>query len=172
MDWPTLIPAVFSLVGVAIGAMGSIAVGYFARRTSLDQTRVQQTAALRAERKEIILDYMRHMQAFHDFTASIWQGERFPADTEAGNEIRGEASKLGSEMWFQQKKLLIVASHPLREASLALTTALNDALYKNRPAETDFFDFIDPFQDRFFEAARKDLGIAVDRIAVRGNLPR
>jgi hypothetical protein len=164
MNWTTLAPAVFSLAGVAIGTVGSLTVGYFTTRTAREQTRVQQAAAFRAERKDTILEYLRAMQAFHDFVLRVW--EHAP-DLPEGHKSSREAAQLESELWFYQKKLLLVASEPLRKASLSFTEKLDEALYQARPAGVEFWDFIDPAQDRFIDAARSDLGISVNGLPLR-----
>lgn len=165
MEWSSLAPAAFSLIGVAIGTTGSIAVGYFTTRTTREQTRIQQIASLRTEQKEIILEYLRQMQTFHDFAVDIWHPtDEVPARNP--DEIRREARQRSTELWFSQKKLLLVASPKLREASIGLTEKLEDAIYKDRPPNIEFWPYIDAAQDCFLEAARVELGISMPGIAL------
>jgi hypothetical protein len=124
---------------------------------------MQQVTELRAERKEIILEYLRQMQAFHDFAVALWHPVS-DAPARSSDEVKREASKRSTELWFCQKKLLLVASPALREASVALTERLEDAVYKDRPDGIDFWPYIDPAQNRFLDAARMDLGISVPDI--------
>jgi hypothetical protein len=53
MDWATLGPAVFSLVGVALGTIGSLLGVFYAQRTAREQARLQHLTARRTERKEV-----------------------------------------------------------------------------------------------------------------------
>src|SRR5262245_40409146 len=156
MQWTTIAPAIFSLIGVVIGTAGSFAIGYATMRTTREQTRLQQLAELRAERKEIILEYLREMQNAHDLVMRLWH---HPETCPPGSELDEEKAARDSELWFHQKKLLLVASNELRTASLRLTETISDALYDTRPEGVNFWDFIDPAQDKYLAAAQKDLGI-------------
>jgi hypothetical protein len=162
MDSTVLIPAIFSLVGVALGAAGSVAAAYFATRTSNEQARAQQQAELRAERKAMLLDYLRAAQKAHDYAARIWENSPdLPDETVRRQEI----AQLDSEMWFQQKKLLLVATAPLRSASVAWSERITLALEIPRPTEEGFWNFIEPIQSDFLSAARIDLGITDDELS-------
>jgi hypothetical protein len=162
MNWTLIIPAIFSLAGVAIGAAGSVIVAFFATRVTSEQARAQRQNELREERKTMILDYLRAAQETHDYAARLWEVASDLPDEPAR---RHEASRLDSEMWFQQKKLLIVATGPLRSASVAWSELLSTALEHSLPTETSFWDFIEPTQSEFLDAARADLGI-IDEPAV------
>jgi hypothetical protein len=155
MNWALLLPAIFSLVGVAIGASGSLASSYFATRMSSEQARTQRQGELREERKGMLIDYLHAAQAAHDYASKIWDGA---PDLPEEPARRQEAARLDSEMWFQQKKLLIVATAPLRSASVAWSELLSTALEVSRPAGS-FWDYIEPTQSEFLKAARVDLGI-------------
>ena len=159
MDWTVLVPAIFSLAGVVIGAVGSLAAAFFATRVSSEQVRAQKRREIREERKAMLLDYLRAAQEAHDYAARLWRGE---PDLPDEPTRRQDVVRLDLEMWFQQKKLLIVAAAPLRSASVAWTELLSRALQNPRPAESTFWDFIEPTQSEFLRAARVDLGIAED----------
>ena len=45
---------------------------YLTTRTTKEQAEAQQAAALRLERKEIILDYLKETQDMQAFIRSIW----------------------------------------------------------------------------------------------------
>jgi hypothetical protein len=122
MDWADSVPAIFSLAGVAVGAAGSLAAAFFATRTSSEQARAQRRSELREERKAMLLDYLRAAQEAHDYAARLWEDGPDLPDEPAR---RLEAVSLDSEMWFQQKKLLIVATTPLRSASVAWSELLS-----------------------------------------------
>lgn len=107
----------------------------------------------------MLLDYLRAAQEAHDYAARLWEG-----GPDLPDELtqRHDAARLDSEMWFQQKKLLIVATASLRSASVAWSELLSWALENPPPAETSFWDFIEPKQSQFLRAARVDLGITDD----------
>src|SRR6266516_1881311 len=159
MDWTQVTTAIFSLVGVGIGAAGSLIAAFFATRTSSQQARAQRQAELRLERKEMLLDYLRAAQAAHDYAARIWESAPDLPDESVRPQ---EVARLDREMWFQQKQLLIVATAPLRSASVAWSERLTSALENPRPTESEFWDFIEPIQSGFMSAARVDLGITDD----------
>jgi hypothetical protein len=46
VDATILLPAVFSLVGVALGTAGSIIVGYFSTRAAREQAKIQRETTL------------------------------------------------------------------------------------------------------------------------------
>jgi hypothetical protein len=164
MNWTVLVPAVFSLVGVAVGAGGSLAAAFFATRASGEQARAQQRSALREERKGMLLDYLRAAQEAHDYAARLWEEK---PDLPDKRTRQREAARLDSEMWFQQKKLLIVATFPLRSASVTWTELLSWALDHPKGNNSSFWDIIEPTQSNFLKAARLDLGIADDEPETR-----
>lgn len=53
-----LAPAIFSLIGVALGMAGSLFGVYYAQRTARQQVRLQHATAMRNERKEVFLEYL------------------------------------------------------------------------------------------------------------------
>jgi hypothetical protein len=141
--------------------VGSLAAAWFATRTTTEQARAQRAAEARAERKTMIVDYLRAAQELHDYAALIWEDDpNLPPHPERLRDI----ARLDSELWLQQKKLLLVARPPLRAASTAWTKRLDDSLVGGRPASSavTFWDFIEPTQMRFLDAARAELEIADD----------
>ena len=104
----------------------------------------------------MLLDYLRAAQEAHDYAARLWEGA---PDLPDEPTRRHEAARLDSEMWLQQKKLLIVATAPLRSASVAWSELLSSALEHSSSTETSFWNFIEPTQSEFLDAARVDLGI-------------
>src|SRR6266516_4714175 len=94
MDWTQVTTAIFSLVGVGIGAAGSLIAAFFATRTSSQQARAQRQAELRLERKEMLLDYLRAAQAAHDYAARIWESA---PDLPDESVRRQEVARLDSE---------------------------------------------------------------------------
>lgn len=98
---------------------------YLTTRTTKEQAEAQQAAALRLERKEIILDYLKETQDMQAFIRSIWYRRESLAEDK---ELSREASIRSHQMWFCQRKVHVVASKPLREACLAFTEKLDSCL--------------------------------------------
>ncbi|MEU0007997.1 hypothetical protein ABZ079_27930 [Streptomyces sp. NPDC006314] len=57
-SWGTLGPALLSLTGVALGAGGSLFGQYLVSRASARQLEIQESAAHRAELKNVILKFL------------------------------------------------------------------------------------------------------------------
>jgi hypothetical protein len=163
VNWSSWAPAVFSLLGVAVGTAGSLLGVYLSTRTAKEQAEAQQVAALRLERKEIILEYLKEMQDMQAFIRSLWH-HRETLTTD--KELAREASIRSHQMWFYQRKVHLVASKQLREACLAFTEKLDACLgftddpEGQIPDGTNFWLFIDAEQDRFLDTARDELGFS------------
>ena len=120
-------------------------------------------AALRLERKEIILEYLKEVEDMQAFIRSIWHRRDSLA---TDRKLSREASIRSHQMWIYQEKVHIVASKHLREACLAFTEKLDACLgFTDEPGEqipdgTNFWLFIDEKQDRFLDAARDELGFS------------
>src|SRR4051794_31584669 len=102
MNAALLLPAAFSLVGVAIGAVGTLFAAYLATSTSREKARWDQLSALRQERKLFLLEYLRAAQNSHDFAAQMWNEQR------AVRELPENARRfieIDSELWLHSKKL-------------------------------------------------------------------
>jgi hypothetical protein len=162
VDAASVLPAVFSLAGVAVGAAGSIFAAYLATRTTKEKARLERIVALREERKVFLLDYLRAAHKLHDFAAHMWNAE--PSVRKLPGNLK-QAAELDSELWLQQKKLLLVSRRPLRDASAAWSERLTEATDHPRPEECGFWDFIEPIQSQFIDAARDEIGV-VDALAV------
>ena len=70
MNWSSLAPAIFSLLGVAVGTAGSLLGVYFSTRTAKEQAKAQQAAELRLERKEIILEHLKEAEVSRDLSTA------------------------------------------------------------------------------------------------------
>src|SRR5437763_1520381 len=103
MDWSTLAPAIFSLLGVALGTAGSVLATYYAQRSSREQQRRQVKIARRDERKEIILEYLLEVERCWRFLDGLWgrrplvtvDGKPLPEDL-----IQQEAAHRSHEIWY------------------------------------------------------------------------
>jgi hypothetical protein len=160
MNWSSWAPA---LLGVVVGIAGSLLGVYLPTRIAKEQAEAQQAAALRLERKEIILEYLKETQDMQAFIRSIWyRRESLVKD----KEVSREASIRSHQMWFYQRKVHLVASEQLRAACLAFTEKLDACLgFTDAPEEqisegTNFWLFIDLEQDTFLDSARNELGFS------------
>lgn len=168
MNWSNLAPAIFSLLGVAVGTAGSLLGVYFSTRTAKEQAKAQREAELRLERKEIILEYLKEAEDMQKFIRSIWDDRGSLATDE---ELSREASARSHQLWIYQKKIHIVASRRLREACLAFTEKLDACLgFTEEPGDpipdgTNLWLFINDESDKFLDTARDELGFS----ALSGN---
>jgi hypothetical protein len=160
VNWSSLAAA---FLGAVVGGAASLMGVYLTTRTTKEQAEAQQLAALRLERKEIILDYLKETQDMQAFIRSIWYHRESLAKDK---ELSREASIRSHQMWFCQRKVHVVASKQLREACLAFTEKLDACLgFTDDPGEqipegTNFWLFIDAEQDRFLDTARDELGFS------------
>jgi hypothetical protein len=58
MNWATVSSTIFPLVGVVVGASGSIAAQYLATRVTRQQATAKRAADLRWERKEALREFL------------------------------------------------------------------------------------------------------------------
>jgi hypothetical protein len=160
MDWTALAPAVFSLLGVALGTTGSLLGVYYAQRTAREQLRLQHDAALRTERKEVILGYLHAVENSWSFLDGLWGRQPLTSATGeplAGEAVDREAAVRNHEVWYHQMKLDLVGSEPMRRTSVALTQALYQATFhRDRVTET-LWGYLGPIQEDFMAAARDEL---------------
>jgi len=157
VDATILLPAVFSLIGVALGTAGSIIVGYFSTRAAREQAKIQRETTLRAERKEVILEHLRVIQECqHYLVLCIPDYARAPE----GWDRQREWNRLDNQLWLSYKKFMLVAGRSLRARGVEFTDAVDNALKGRVPDGVTFWDYLDPFEERFLEAARTELGVA------------
>ena len=160
MDWSTLTPAIFSLIGVALGTVGSVLATYYAHRSSQEQQRFQAKTALREERKEIILEYLLAVEHCWRFLDGLWgrrplvavDGKPLPK-----NLVQQEAAHRSHEIWYQQQKLTLVTDPPIPELGLKLTQKIHQAIYDADSITVSLWQHLNPAQDEFLAAANADL---------------
>lgn len=151
MTLDALAPALFSLAGVLVGAIGSLAGVLLSTRTSRDQLKATQRAALRAEKREAVLAYLRTMQECQQFVSHVVGG------TVTGSEREDQSSTFEKEIWLAQKALALSASAQLRRASFALTERMDHVMFNDLPDGQALWPYLTPLQDVVIEAARNDL---------------
>jgi hypothetical protein len=108
MDWNSLGPAVFSLLGVALGTIGSLLGVYYAQRSAREQARLQHSAAMRIERRDIYLEYLSAIENSWSFLDGLWG--RQPLTSADGVPLKDdavdrEAAIRNHEVWYYQQKL-------------------------------------------------------------------
>lgn len=164
MDWNSLGPAVFSLLGVALGTVGSLLGVYYAQRTAREQARLQHSAAMRIERRDIYLEYLRAVENSWSFLDGLWG--RQPLTSADGvplkaDEVNREAAIRNHEVWYYQQKLALVASDEARNAALDLTSKMYEATFHRERVTESLWRYLDPTQQAFLAAAREDLGLSL-----------
>jgi hypothetical protein len=168
MNWNSLGPAVFSLLGVALGTIGSLMGVYYAQRTAREQARLEHSAAMRIERRDIYLEYLSTVEKSWSFLDGLWG--RQPITSADGvplkddDAVEREAAIRNHEVWYYQQKLALVASDKARNAALELSTKLYEATFhRERVAQEaqSLWRYLDPTQEAFLASARKDLGLSL-----------
>jgi hypothetical protein len=162
MDWTTLGPAVFSLLGVALGTTGSLLGVYYAQRTAREQARLQHTAAMRTERRDIYLEYLTAVENSWSFLDGLWG--RQPLTSVDGrplaeDQVDREAAIRNHEVWYHQQKLALVAPDHVKHAALKLTQGLYNATFHRERVTEGLWRYLDPIQEAFLQAARDDLDV-------------
>jgi hypothetical protein len=149
MDWVTVSSTIFPLVGVVIGASGSIVAQYLATRVTKQQDGAKRVADLRRERKEAVRDFLDTTQAV----------ERAAEHRFIHGDHGESPGPLTHRMWYSQKCIEIVGTPQLRQATLDYAWRLSEAIYKEVPDDMNVWDFITDRRDPFLEAARRELDI-------------
>ena len=164
MDWSTLGPAVFTLLGVVLGTIGSLLGVYYAQRTAREQARLQHSAAMRVERRDIYLEYLRAVENSWSFLDGLWGRQPLTASdgsSLAEDAVDTEAAIRNHEVWYYQQKLALVASNEARNAALDLTKKIYEATFHREQITESLWRYLDPTQEAFLAAAREDLGLTL-----------
>jgi hypothetical protein len=163
MDWSALTPAIFSLLGVALGTVGSLVAVFYAQKSARQQIEMRRESALRSERKEVILEYLRATQDSWSFLDGM-EGKH-PLTSRSGKPLEGaaigrEAAQRSHDLWHQQTKLSLVATEEATgQRALMLTEAFMTALFQRKLIGGDLLKYLEPLQEDFLEAARSELGL-------------
>ena len=165
MNWNSLGPAVFSLLGVALGTIGSLLGVYYAQRTAREQARLEHSAAMRIERRDIYLEYLSTVEKSWSFLDGLWG--RQPLTSADGvplkddDAVEREAAIRNHEVWYYQQKLALVGSKEARNAALELSSKLYDATFHRERVTEGLWRYLNPTQEAFLASAREDLGLSL-----------
>jgi hypothetical protein len=149
MSWSSVGTAVLPLVGVALGTGGSFIGQYLGTRTTRDKARADRYAALRAERKEAIREFLEAAQQVERLAAARQQTGDQPQDSEA----------VSDRLWFLQKCVDLLGTAQLRDAAYRYTERLSRALWDGCPADTSVWEYIGERRHPFLQAAREELDV-------------
>jgi hypothetical protein len=149
MSWSTVETALLPLVGVMLGTGGILVGQYLTTRSTREKDIADRRAALRAERKDAIIEFLLSTRRAERTAALFKESGRRPADSEA----------ISDEMWHMQKCLTLVAAQQLRDASQLYADRLNQALWHGIPEDASVWEYIDKQRHQFMQAARAELGI-------------
>ncbi|MEU1600960.1 hypothetical protein ABZ468_51745 [Streptomyces sp. NPDC005708] len=147
-----VLTTLLSLAGVGVGSAASFAAQYLTSRETKAQAAATAAAALRAERK----------QALHDFLESCQRVER-AAEHRFQNDNRfvEGSPTLTHDMWFRLKCLDLVSSRRLNDAAYQFADRLMKATYGGPPNGKDVWEFINEKRGPFMEAAKVELDIPI-----------
>ncbi|MFJ3407694.1 hypothetical protein [Promicromonospora sp. NPDC090134] len=160
-SWGTLGPALLSLAGVVLGAGGSLFGQYLVSRTNTQQSRIQESAAHRAELKSVILKFLSIASQVVKAAPTLP-----PADVSAADPV---IDRLVDDLWLVQAEIdLSARSEHLRGAAYR---------YAARLAEAARGELADPSalrgpQVQFFDAAYDDMWPGQRRAAGDSFTPR
>lgn len=160
MEWSAILP----LIGVALGAtipLVGVALTAAAARAQASNQRFNE---LRAERKEVILEYLREVGEYDQFLSRCWRGSTGLDEA----ELDRERSRRNGQMWLMHEKLQLFASKDLRDASVKLADRLDDATFGERPEGVTVWQFVERQKNEFLEAARRDIGVDSSGVLPRG----
>jgi len=157
-SWGTLGPALLSLGGVALGAGGSLFGQYLTSRASARQLETQESAAHRAELKNVILKFVS--------IASQVKKEALTRPPRGGTAADPVLDQLVDDLWLAQAEIDLAArSEPLRGAAYRYAVCLAEAAR----GETADASVLHRSQVQFMDASYDDLWPGQRRTA--GNSP-
>ncbi|MFE8943126.1 hypothetical protein [Streptomyces sp. NPDC007856] len=119
-SWGTLGPALLSLAGVALGAGGSLFGQYLVSRASTRQLEIQESAAHRAELKNVILKFLS--------IAAQVEKAALTRPPSGGTTADPVLDQLVDDLWLAQAEIDLAArSEPLRGATYRYAARLAEA---------------------------------------------
>ncbi|MEU9207715.1 hypothetical protein AB0D27_07095 [Streptomyces sp. NPDC048415] len=160
-SWGTLGPALLSLAGVALGAGGSLFGQYLVSRASARQLEIQESAAHRAELKNVILKFL-------SIASQVEKAAFTPPHAGVSTADPG-IDRLVDDLWLAHAEIdLSARSEPLRGAAYRYAARLTEA---GRGALADASALRGP-QVQFFDAAYDDMWPGQRRAAGDALTPR
>ncbi|WP_144122724.1 hypothetical protein [Catellatospora sichuanensis] len=153
MDWSSVGPAVFSLIGVVVGSVGSFLAQSFVAKVSREQAEANRRAAHRAERREAVHAFIGAAQAVESLAQRLHVGQ-VRDDTEAYGLLQ--------QMWLAQRLLELVCGEAVRNSALAFTIRIRAAVWDLPPSGKShvLWEFLTPERSAFMAAARSELALS------------
>jgi len=138
------------LIGVAAGAIATVVGQYLPTRDSKARAKEAHVAAVRAELKEAILEFLKICQQVEHVAERRSRDDRY---------VEG-SSDLTHEMAFRQRALQLVAGRDLAKAARKYQEGLNFACYNAAlPGNGDVWEYMSSLRIPFLDAAKKALGL-------------
>ncbi|WP_326725679.1 hypothetical protein OHT59_46030 [Streptomyces sp. NBC_00243] len=160
-SWGALGPALLSLAGVVLGAGGSLFGQYLVSRASTRQLEIEESAAHRAELKNVILKFLR--------IASQVEKAALTLPRAGGSAADPVIDRLVDDLWLAQAEIdLSARSEPLRGAAYRYAARLAEAA---RGGPADVSALRGP-QVQFFDAAYDDMWPGQRRATGDSLMPR
>jgi hypothetical protein len=149
-------PTVLPLVGVAVGACGTLLGQHMAMRVDARREDARQASDQRAERKEAIIGFLSATERVEQHRGQL--------AAEPGRDT-GALIELMHAVWLAKKIIELVCSGTLAQAAQDYTLELNRASQELRPDSASRRSPGLPARGRqlraeFMEAARRELGYA------------
>ena len=151
MDWSNAAPAVFGLLGVVIGTLGTLAVQLLVNRTAEARFRYERDEAVRQEKKEAISSYLEIAQQLEELLEAAFSAKD---GSNAGRPVKAVLHRL----WVAEKRINLLSTEGLRRAAERLTSQYHQATWDGIPAtDADFYSFINLSRTAFLDAARAEI---------------
>jgi hypothetical protein len=143
--------AVLSLAGVALGGVIGLLITYLSNRVTRQQANDAKEAALRAEYKAAIMAFLEVAQSVEQAAEDRSRSQEGSLPTDVGSRTH--------QMWYRQKCIELVCSAALNEKTKDYASRMNDACYRDLPANIDILTYLKQCRNPFLAAARHELGI-------------
>jgi len=156
MSWASVSPTVLPLVGVAIGACGTLLGQHLAMRVDARREADRRTSDLRAERKDAIIGFLSATERVEQHRGQL--------AVEPGHDT-GDLIELMHAVWLAKKIIELVCSGALAQAAQDYTRGLNHASQELRRHKTALRSPAlsareQQLRAEFMETARRELGYA------------
>jgi hypothetical protein len=157
MSWASVSPTVLPLVGVAIGACGTLLGQHLAMRVDARREAARRASDQRAERKDAIIGFLSATERVEQHRGHL--------SVEPGHDA-GDLLELMHAVWLAKKIIELVCSGTLTQAAQDYTRELNRASQALRPHSTSrcgspaFSAREQQLRAEFMETARRELGYA------------
>jgi hypothetical protein len=156
MSGASVSPTVLPLVGVAIGACGTLLGQHLAMRVDARREAARRASDQRAERKDAIIGFLSATERVEQHRGHL--------SVEPGHDA-ADLLELMHAVWLAKKIIELVCSGTLAQAAQDYTRELNRASQELRPHSTSrrspaFSAREQQLRAKFMETARRELGYA------------